>query len=594
MANGSKWSLRKKLVCMGLTIGALAPLLGLYMNYKLNLVAENYSVVADVKLGKTKILGDLQFKFRQIRIPLRSIPVLNTDRAEIREYITETEAAVSDFTQSLAAYEETIEHAEEKALVYELKAAAQPFLKFGSEMLAIANQLDDKPELKTVLAEEIRKTCPVKAAPVEDALKKLVDFQSTEAGTYVSQAHERENAATFAAWSGSGVSLGLAFLLSILFSNTLNGQLRSLADQLRRLAGAVRESSDQLENSASTLSKSTTEEAAALAETAASMEQVSAMIEQTSRNVSTTLEVANEGRSEASNGRQELRRMIESMNEIQDSNDKLEKMVKLITEIKEKTQVINDIVFETRLLSFNASIEAARAGSQGKGFAVVAEEVGNLATVSGKAADEIRALLESSTQEVSEIVQGTKERISKGRNNAEDCERAFEKMGSVLERIAESVSSIEKASAEQERGVRESNGAISQMDVLSQNISIEADNLKREASKLSTEAATQTQSVFMLNHLIEGTDEMMFQLNMQAKSSEGHQHSSALEAQAIQLGELNSSKNRVKVKRPAAGHRASGSVQVTKRSEAQYQDAVEDVYEEDTPERGHASWKQAG
>ena len=64
-------------------------------------------------------------------------------------------------------------------------------------------------------------------------------------------------------------------------------------------------------------------------------------------------------------------------------------MMTLIETINQKTSVINDIVFQTKLLSFNASVEAARAGEHGKGFAVVAEEVGNLAQMSGNAAQEI-------------------------------------------------------------------------------------------------------------------------------------------------------------------------------------------------------------
>ncbi len=67
--------------------------------------------------------------------------------------------------------------------------------------------------------------------------------------------------------------------------------------------------------------------------------------------------------------------------------------------------MINSIVFKTQMLSFNASIEAARAGAQGKGFAVVAAEVGRLADLSGKAASEISELLQSSQDRVKNLVE---------------------------------------------------------------------------------------------------------------------------------------------------------------------------------------------
>ncbi len=572
MGNQKTWSLKAKLTLMGFVIGALAPILGMYMNYKINAVSENYSVVADVKLDKTRILGDLQFKFRQIRIPLRSVPILGSSEDEIATHITDVEAAIADFTQSLEAYEETIEHTEEKSMLYELKAGWGPFLKFGGDVLGLIYKLNEDPSLMPKIAEMIRTTCHKKAEPVETALKRLVDFQTSEANNYVRLAHERESAALFAAWAGSALSIVIALLLSWAFSTSLNRQLRALSGRLLQMSRSVRNSSKQLENSAVTLTDSTSQESAALTETAASMEQVSAMIEQTSRHVESTLEVADEGKTEASNGRRELERMIHSMNDIQDSNDKLEKMVKLIMEIREKTQVINDIVFETRLLSFNASIEAARAGAKGKGFAVVAEEVGNLANVSGKAADEIRSLLESSTVEVNEIVRSTKERINKGRSNAEDCERAFDKMGTYLEKIAESVGAIEQASREQERGVRECNTAISQMDSLSQSISLEASQLTREAGHLASQSTDQTSVVNELDSLIEGGEHTSELSSSGAHSRNDHQ--------AIPFAKkLTHSRNKIR--------------NATDKMSAEFQENGESADLDDSVDRNDPRWKRA-
>ena len=92
----------------------------------------------------------------------------------------------------------------------------------------------------------------------------------------------------------------------------------------------------------------------------------------------------------------------------------MEQIIELIHEIQQKTQVINDIVFQTKLLSFNASVEAARAGEAGKGFSVVAEEVGNLAVLSGTTAKEISDILHLNFSRINQIISNNKEKMNRG------------------------------------------------------------------------------------------------------------------------------------------------------------------------------------
>ena len=126
----------------------------------------------------------------------------------------------------------------------------------------------------------------------------------------------------------------------------------------------------------------------------------------------------------ANQGKETVFNVITAMNSLSDSaknmmsrfnqtSSELQDVVNIINQIGEKAQVVNDIVFQTKLLSCNASVEAARAGEHGKGFAVVAEEVGNLANMSGRSAEEISTILDSSTKKVDQLVKSNQQEIEK-------------------------------------------------------------------------------------------------------------------------------------------------------------------------------------
>ncbi len=255
--------------------------------------------------------------------------------------------------------------------------------------------------------------------------------------------------------------------------------LQGTVSQISTFAGSAKDAGSRLAAAA-------TEAASSVQQTAASVEEITAMIQKNAENSKNASDQSDTAKERATQGQQVVTQMSQAIAEINHSNDTIMRdtaegnrrtadIVKLINEIGEKTKVINDIVFQTKLLSFNASVEAARAGDAGKGFAVVAEEVGNLARMSGKAAEEISKLLAHSTKEVEEIISSTTAKLDESFRGAkvkvdhgvEVAQRCSEVLASIVENVnsvSQTVGEISSASREQASGVAEINKAMAEMD----------------------------------------------------------------------------------------------------------------------------------
>jgi methyl-accepting chemotaxis protein len=164
--------------------------------------------------------------------------------------------------------------------------------------------------------------------------------------------------------------------------------------------------------------------------------------------------------------------------------------------------VINDIVFKTQLLSFNASIEAARAGQYGKGFAVVAEEVGNLAQMSGKAAREIESLILESEKKVTSTLDLIKRRVNEGNLVTDEAVRTFTGISNAIDSVREQVRLIAEACVQQDVGIQQTNKAMEQLDVAARQ-TLDAAQMTRassdelQGSSVHLEKVTDELSIFV-------------------------------------------------------------------------------------------------
>lgn len=520
----SRLSLSKKLMFMGIIIGLIGPALGMFTYFQSQKVGLLNKQISGTKLGKTKELGELVSKFRDIRLQVRTVPVLGMTWPLVDDYLEKTKTAVSVFSEAKKQYEAKLENEEERALYKTFDTASQEFLEFGSGLIALSSA-HDLTKLAEV-ARQVRDICPVKALKVETAIKLLVENQTLEAKALVTAAQLAESQ------TNSGIVI--ASIVGFLFALGLGGFLaRSISLELQNLANLLAQSSTEVSNAAnqvssngSALSSSSVQQAATLQETVSAIEEISSMIQKNSENADVSKQSATMSLNSAQQGKEMVEELILGVRDIQKSsndlmttvehgNQEIKKIVDVINEIETKTKVINDIVFQTKLLSFNASVEAARAGESGKGFTVVAEEVGNLAAMSGRSAKEISELLTKSVQMVNKIVASTQERIevqsneskSKISQGIELGNQCGERLIAILDgahKVDRMMAEIAQASKEQSAGVLEISKAMNQIDETTQENSVISNSSAVAAEQLSSQASQMKDLVEQLTVTIRG------------------------------------------------------------------------------------------
>ncbi|RZA26346.1 MAG: hypothetical protein EOP10_03950 [Proteobacteria bacterium] len=324
---------------------------------------------------------------------------------------------------------------------------------------------------------------------MSQALEELIEVRMAQ--------HSRER------WQALALTLFvwlIPALLSVWTVKRLGSSFGSAVARLLSQAESAHQSSSQLAQASSVVSSGSTEQAAALQETGASMSEMASMIARTTDQASNSQQLASRVAQKAQEGEGVMEKLVISMDSIQQANSQLQNISNIINEISAKTNMINDIVGKTQLLSFNASIEAARAGQHGRGFAVVAEEVGNLAQTSGKAAKGIRDLIDDSQKQVAHILQLTLDRVQDGKKVTEQAQTIFNGITSDIHLISDQVESVSEAAREQQFGIEQISKAMLQMDQTTRSNNSAA----QTAAQLSDQLSGQSRKLSFIAQSISG------------------------------------------------------------------------------------------
>lgn len=279
------------------------------------------------------------------------------------------------------------------------------------------------------------------------------------------------------------VMLIVITVVSLTIIKEIVSSMDSITTDLGSSSSEVSAASSQLEAASQRLAEGTTEQAASIQETSSTLEETSSMVQQNRDNTQQAASLAKKSKEYANKSNAEMLKMTAAMDDLKKSSSEISKIIK----------VIDEIAFQTNILSLNAAVEAARAGDAGKGFAVVAEEVRSLAHRSAQAAKDTTVIIESN--------------ISMSENGARIAREVQESITEIdiqSKKVSELLDEISVATDEQAQGVNQINKAISQMEIVLSSNAQTAEESAAASKDLYGQTITMNEIIERLNVLVKG------------------------------------------------------------------------------------------
>ena len=250
--------------------------------------------------------------------------------------------------------------------------------------------------------------------------------------------------------------------------NTLRQTITNMLIENKSNGLTLQNSSKILLENVNTLNISSSKAAASLEETSAALDEVTTNIRNNTESILKVSELSQSIIYQANKGEELATKTSNSMQDI----------TREVNLVKEAISVIDQIAFQTNILSLNAAVEAATAGEAGKGFAVVAQEVRNLAARSAEAAKEIKNIVESATKKAND-----------GKEIASHMIDGYQELYTSINQEISLINDVQNSSQGQLNAVEQINSAIAILDSQTQenaNVASQSQDVAIATDKISS------------------------------------------------------------------------------------------------------------
>jgi len=262
--------------------------------------------------------------------------------------------------------------------------------------------------------------------------------------------------------------------------------LNSLAQTISKMLSenksnglTLQDSANNLLNNVDVLNRGSNETASSLEETAAALEEITATVVSNNESIDKMTVYSQEVTVAVEKGESLANQTTEAMDGLNSQ----------VTAINDSIGLIDQIAFQTNILSLNAAVEAATAGEAGKGFAVVAQEVRNLASRSAEVAKEIKDLVENATSKSIE-----------GKQISDNMIQGYSTLNENIQKTMSLIEGVSNASKEQQSGIEQINDAITRLDQQTQR--------NAAVSEQTKDIAIETQ--YVANSIVDDANEKEF------------------------------------------------------------------------------------